>query len=140
MIKRLIKRLWDQLPAQILSLLIYLTFVVVYLLKLHGLNNLLLKTYPSSSPLEIIAHNNNQPLLYIIGAICFYIVGIFLIVYFIKSISEVVLEGTIFLLVSAGIIFICLVLIFGCINNPILKAFLAVLGIGGVAMGAISQS
>ena len=140
MIKRLLKRLWEQLPAQILSLLIYLIFVVVYLLKLHGLNNLLLKTYPSASPLKIIAHNNNQTLLYIIGAICFYIVGILLIVYFIKSISEVVLEGTIFLIISAVIIFICLVLIFVCIHNPILKAFLAVLGIGGVVMGTISQS
>ena len=135
----MLKRLWEQLPAQILSLLIYLIFVVVYLLKLHGLNNLLLKTYPSASPLKIIAHNN-QPLLYIIGAICFYIVGILLIVYFIKSISEVVLEGTIFLIISAVIIFICLVLIFVCIHNPILKAFLAVLGIGGVVMGTISQS
>lgn len=140
MIKRLIKRLWEQLPAQILSLLIYLIFVVVYLLKLHGLNNLLLKTYPSASPLKIIAPNNNQPLLYIIGAICFYIVGILLIVYFIKSISEVVLEGTIFLIISAVIIFICLGLIFVCIHNPILKAFLAVMGIGGVVMGTISQS
>lgn len=92
----MIERLWYQVPAQILSFIMYIVSVIIYLVKLDGLNKLLLMKYPSNSPFKIMGHNNNQPLLYIIGAIIFYIVGILLIVYFSKSMSRVSIEGTIF--------------------------------------------
>ena len=136
----MIARLWDQVPVQILSFIMYIVSVIIYLIKLDGLNKLLLMKYPSNSPFKIIGHNNNQPLLYVIGAIIFYIVGILLIVYFSKSMSRVSIEGTIFLIISVILIIVSLILIFFFINNPILRAFLVVIGLSSIFMGAISQS
>ena len=94
--------------------------------------------YSQDSPFKIIGHNNNQPLWYVFGAFLFYLIGIGLMIYFVRSMFKVVLEGTVFLIISVILILVCLVLIFVFINNPILKAFLAVLGIGGVVLGTQS--
>ena len=116
----MIERLWYQVPAQILSFIMYIVSVIIYLVKLDGLNKLLLMKYPSNSP--------------------FNIVGILLIVYFSKSMSRVSIEGTIFLIISVILIIVSLILIFFFINNPILRAFLVVIGLSSIFMGAISQS
>lgn len=136
----MLERLWEQVSIQIISFIAYIVSVIIYLIKLDGLNKLLLMKYPSNSPFAIMGHNNNQPLLYVIGAIIFYIVGILLIVYFSKSMSRVFIEGTIFLIISVILIIVSLILIFFFINNPILRAFLMVLGFSGVILGTVSQS
>lgn len=54
--------------------------------------------------------------------------------------SRVSIEGTIFLIISVILIIVSLILIFFFINNPILRAFLVVIGLSSIFMGAISQS
>lgn len=134
----MLKKVWDQVPLQVVSFLFYIISVIIYLLKLKALNEVLLMNYSSDSPFKIIGHNNNQPLWYVLGAVLFYLIGIGLMIYFVKSMFKVTTEGTIFLIVAFGIILIAFVFIWFFINNPILKAFLAVLGIGGVVL--VSQS
>lgn len=132
------KKVWEQVSLQVVSFLFYIISVIIYLFKLKALNEVLLKNYSSESPFKIIGYNNNQPLWYVLGAFLFYLIGIGMMIYFVKSMSKVVLEGTVFLIISFILILFCLVLIFMFINNPILKAFLAVLGIGGVVLGTQS--
>ena len=67
----MIERLWYQVSAQILSFIMYIVSVIIYLVKLDGLNKLLLMKYPSNSPFKIMGHNNNQPLWDIIDSIFF---------------------------------------------------------------------
>lgn len=134
----MLKKVWNQVPLQVVLFLFYIFSVIIYLFKLKALNEVLLMNYSQDSPFKIIGYNNNQPLWYVFGAFLFYLIGIGLMIYFVRSMFKVVLEGTVFLIISVILIIVCLVLIFVFINNPILKAFLAVLGIGGVVLGTQS--
>ena len=76
----------------------------------------------------------------VVALICtFYIFAIWLIIYFFRTISRVGAAGSIFLLLSIICIIVSLIVIWNFINNPILRAFLIILGIGGVILGVSSS-
>lgn len=133
------QEIWDDVPEHVVLFVGYVISVVVYLVKLDSLNKVLLSKYNEDAVWSIISHNSNQPLWYVVGAILFYIFAIWLIIYFFRTISRVGAAGSIFLLLSIICMIVSLVVIWNFINNPILRAFLIVLGIGGVIIGGSSS-
>lgn len=133
------QEIWDDVPEHATLFAGYIILVIVYLVKLDSLNKVLLRSYNKDDVWNIISHNNNQPLWYIVGAIVFYIFAIWLIIYFFRTISRVGAAGSIFLLLSIICIIVSLIVIWNFINNPILRAFLIILGIGGVILGVSSS-
>ena len=131
----MIQEIWEEIPEQTILFIIYAMVSVTYLFNLNSLNQVLRVRYASNDAFGIISHNGNEPLWYIGGAVLLYIFAFALGSYFIRSISNV---SSLFLLLFTALLIVILILIFNFINNPILKAVLGVLGVGGIVVVAMS--
>lgn len=134
----MIQEIWEEIPEQTILFIIYAMVSVTYLFNLNSLNQVLRVRYASNDAFGIISHNGNEPLWYIGGAVLLYIFAFALGSYFIRSISNVELVSSLFLFLFIALLIVILILIFNFINNPILKAVLGVLGVGGIVVVAMS--
>ena len=111
MFQEICEEIWEEIPGQISCFSIYILTSIIYLFKLNALNQILRTTYGVNDPFKIIGHNNNQPLLYLFGAVLLYVCAIFLGYYFIKSISNVGATISIILIVLVILLVINLIFV-----------------------------
>ncbi len=117
--KRYIRLIWQQLAYIIVS--------IVYLIKLHLLNQTLLASDFADNILLLLSYNNYQPIWYFLISVGFLTVGVALIINKFRKTNRSIMncaEVTIWALTIICVVTL-LVLHIIFINNPILQAVVA---------------
>jgi hypothetical protein len=119
--------------------IVYIVCSTIYLMFLSILNQEIM--HLSDNALMLISYKNGMPIYFFLGAILLFIIGIKLIFFFIKEMKTNYLESedTALLFVYMIMLIVFMVLIFLFINNPILRAILAVLVVGGGSLWLLGQ-
>lgn len=109
--------------------IIYILFVVIFLFRLNSLNKILL-SIKFKNDIELLFYNDYIPIKYFGFAFLFFIIGIGIILYKLFYIRHNYLEfeETLFIFFSIVTIIILIILLFMFINNPILRAIMASIG------------
>lgn len=109
--------------------IIYILFVVIFLFRLNSLNKILL-SIKFKNDIELLFYNDYIPIKYFGFAFLFFIIGIGIILYKLFYIRHNYLEfeETLFIFFSIVTIIVLIILLFVFINNPILRAIMASIG------------
>ena len=109
--------------------IIYILFVVIFLFRLNSLNKILL-SIKFKNDIELLFYNDYIPIKYFGFAFLFFIIGIGIILYKLFYIRHNYLEfeETLFIFFSIVTITVLIILLFVFINNPILRAIMASIG------------
>lgn len=132
MIKDTIKKCWFEVTYIIIS--------IIFMVKLNSLNRVLFATQLNDEPFQMLMHDNYKPIKFFALTLFFAAISICEIVFRIRKIRNFNLSTSdIFMNVMIIIImFVIAIVLFWLINNPILRAIIIVMGIGGAIVASIS--
>ena len=121
---------------------LYMVVSITFLFKLKQLNLYLIKHYSDKGAIDLVVHNDYQPLKYFGTAVLLVVIGGFLIYFFVRYMKNSCsyLGEVVSMLLSFSIAIVLMLLIIVNINIPIFQAILSVLLFGGVLSALVSRT